>query len=328
MGNLIRLSGLDGADTQNLELFPTASGKRKGVRLPGSPNVKTWNPAEGSYRRSEIVATAGLKTLLSQLPPVDVMLERFTQRGSPLWVKPQKEKGGRRCSEDAPEPWQSHKETRRLLRNCAICAPATRHNRLASLVGQGAYHFSMEILGEIAEELYRQAAPACGSNLDTHRLEFEDLYRRMIAKIEGGYRRTEREFYERLDSPTQKDIFRIARNFAQHGQRTKKYGATGQFPLSGRDLAQRLQIGIRTAYNHRKALIAGGCIRKVAECVKAKKAEEFVWLLGPVQKAADPPIPRRSAAEPAGDSPAASASIPAAPGAVGRATKGGRGRGR
>jgi hypothetical protein len=73
--------------------------------------------------------------------------------------------------------------------------------------------------------------------------------------------------------------FVIVRSFARFAATRKKYQADGSFPLSGQDLAIRLQMGVRNAYNLRKRLIQIGCIKKVSEWIRAIKAEYYVWLL-------------------------------------------------
>ncbi len=328
IGEVTIKSGLKGE--KGIEHFPVQSGKHSGVRLPGSANPKTWNPADGTYKVSMILATAELKELLSRLPPSVEQAEMiagstFNQKGTPVWLKRGKEKGAK---PDRPLPWQDLKDAKRVLNSYAVTAPSTRHSQLLRLVADGIQHFAKRVLREIATAQYHQGGTNCASDLDTHLAEFEDIYQWKMEQIIASFSDRERQVLASIGGDDYRSAFLITRNFATYRPKRPSGWKRGQFPLSGLDLAQRQQTGVGTAYNHRRAMVELGCIRKVADYIKGVKADEFVWLLGPVQKAADPPMPSRSGAVTAGDSPAATASVPAAPGAAGRTTKGGRGRGR
>jgi len=279
---LVKQAGLE-RNEPGLEFFPADSGKRLGVRLPGSANPKTWHPASGDYKVSKFIAASGLKDLLANLPTSTAMEESFNKRrSSPLLLKPvagtKMDKVPAR--EDSPAPWQTHKDAIRILARHAINGPSSRRKRLASLVGDGIHHFSQEVLWEIASQQHRAADPTCGSDLTTHRQDFEDLYAGMLKEVLAKLAHDELLFYQELGLPPRRTAFLIARNFARHGKKTMKFGPDGRFPLSGQDLACRLQRGIRNSYNDRKHLIERGAFEKVSECVPTHKAEYFVWKLG------------------------------------------------
>ena len=284
MGKVMIMSDLKGE--KGIEQFPVQSGKRLGVRLPGSANPKTWNPADGTYKASMILATAGLKELLSRLPPSAQQAEMiagstFNQKGTPVWLKPGKPKG---ANPDRPPPWQDLKDAKRVLDAYAITAPSTRHNQLVRLVADGIQHFAKGVLREIATAQYDQANANCASDLDTHLAEFDDIYQWKMEQILASFSDQEHQVFGGIESPDGRAVFVIARNFATYRPKRPSTWKQGQFPLSGVDLAQRLQIGVRTAYNHRNTLIELGCMRKVADYIKGVKADEFVWLLCPVEK--------------------------------------------
>lgn len=272
MRDILRRSGLE-EKRDGIELFPVPTGKRKGVRLPGSANANTWSAASGAYKVSELIAVWGLLPLFETIPTLKQLSARFNKRGSSLLLKERKG-----IKNDTPAPWRSLPDAVRILEIYAIKTTASRRNRLASLVGDGIYHFAKPVLWEIAQEQYRQALPPCRSDLQAHCEDFESLYADMTAEIHRRFTPKESEYFKTLKSSSRQTTFLIAWNFAQLAQRNKRFGPDGRFPLSGLDLSCRMQRGIRNSYNDRNFLI-GPCITKVSTYVKGKRAEHFVWLL-------------------------------------------------
>jgi len=273
MHNILDTAGLKEQD--GIELYPLASGKRMGVRLPGSANPKTWTPTAGAYAVSRFIAVAGLKELISGLPV------NFNKRGFSLLLKSEEQgsvKLGTR-GDDRPDHWSVSKDAPRLLDRYAINAPSTRHNQLRRLVGDGFQHFGRNVLWEIAAEQHARADPRCGSDLGEHRAEFENLYAGILRNFIAGLNSSEREVYHRLNKQNHRAAFVIVRNFARLAARTGKYGADGSFPFSGQELACRLQIGKRTAYNVRNAFIDFEILQKVSMHIPRVKADYFVWNL-------------------------------------------------
>jgi hypothetical protein len=273
MHGMLAEAGLKGAD--GIELYPVATGKRKGVRLPGSANPKTWNPAAGSYLVSRFMAVAGLKVLIDGLP------ELFNKRGFSLSLKgvDRGEEIGRDRKDDRPAPWTEHTDASRLLSRYAISAPSTRHNQLASLVGDGFWHFSREVLWQIVAQQYAGAVPRCESDLGEHRKDFDSLHEGLMVQLKGELTPDEQAIWAKLKTPDARAAFVIVRNFARLARISGKYGSDRSFPFSGLDLACRLQIGVKNAYNLRMRLIGLGFLEKVSECIRGKKAEYFIWLL-------------------------------------------------
>ncbi len=267
------LAAADLSDADGIELFPLASGKPKGVRLPGSANPKTWNPAAGSYLFSRFIAVRGLRELISGLP------EGFNKRGFSLLLKLEGRERREKCTDDRPASWTGHVDAKRLLDRYAITAPCTRNNQLTHLVGDGFWHFSHAVLWEIAAEQHARASPQCGSGLDEHREDFDSLHDGMMAQLMDQLTAAERGICAQLKTPDAFMAFVIVMNFARYAETERKYGADGRFPFSGQDLACRLQMGIRNAYNLRKRLIGLEFLEKVSECIPRKKAEYFWWLL-------------------------------------------------
>jgi hypothetical protein len=270
IGCILTAAGLSEAD--GIERYPLASGKPKGVRLPGSANPKTWNQAAGSYLVSRFIAVRGLREFISGLP------EDFNKRRFPLLLKPEGQEKLRARTNDQPSPWSGHKDAGRLLARYAITAPSTRNNQLTHLVGDGFWHFSREVLWEIAAEQHVLATPRCGSGLDEHRKDFDSLYDGRMAQFHEELTAFEREICLKLKTPDAVTAYVIVRNFARFAATKGKYGDDGRFPFSGQDLACRLQMRIRNAYNLRKRLIGLGFLEKVSECIPGEKAEYFRWI--------------------------------------------------
>lgn len=281
LGRLLRRSGLDRKEW-GLEFYPPRTGRRRGVRLPGSANPSTWNPANGDYKVSRFTAVCGLKSLIEGLPPISALDARFNKRRFSSLLKRNgtvTAEGDGPAGDQSPAPCENHVDALRLLREYAITAPTSRRNALASLIGGGILHFSKEVLWRIGQRQYEQACPHCRSSLEIHQTDFVELYDGLLHDHLSTLSVAERDVYDSLSTSARKMAFLIAFNFARYSARRKQWGDDGRFPFSGQDLACRLQRGIRNSYNDRRALIALGCIRKVQDCIPCQKAEHFVWML-------------------------------------------------
>lgn len=272
MKSILRSSKLE-EKRDGIELFPVTSGKRKGVRLPGSANANTWCATTESYKVSELIAVSGLAQLLAAIPSLEQLSARFNKRGSSFLLK--RSNG---TQSDAPAHWSTHTDAVRLLEKHAIKSASSRRNRLASLVGDGIHHFAKPVLWEIAHEQFKKACPPCRSDLQTHREDFESLYADMRAEILKRFTSAELAYFKTEKLSSRQTAFLIVWNFARLAQRTNRFGPDGRFPLSGLDLSCRMQRGMRNSYNDRNSLI-GSCIKKVSTYVKGKRPEHFVWIL-------------------------------------------------
>jgi hypothetical protein len=272
MRSILKCSGVD-EKRDGIELFPVTSGKRKGVRLPGSANANTWRAESESYKVSELIAVSGLAQLLAAIPSLEQLSSRFNKRGSSFLLKERTE-----TRSDAPAHWSTHTDAIRVLEKHAIKSVSSRRNRLASLVGDGIHHFAKPVLWEIAQAQYRSARPSCQSALQTHLDDFESLYADMMTEMLKRFTSAELAYFETLKSISRQTTFLIAWNFSQLAHRTKRFGPDGRFPLSGLDLSWRMQRGMRNSYYDRNFLV-GTCIKKVSTYVKGKRPEHFVWTL-------------------------------------------------
>ncbi len=277
------------AKTDNIELFPSGNGEGPGhaLRVPGSANVRTWNPASGDYSCSMILAESGLKRLVDRLPQFDetLLASGFdNKRDLPFIITSEEMRTA--WTPAQPKALHEHVDATRILEQYAITTPSSRHLQLCSLVGDGIFHFSRNQLRRLAEFHYGQADPTPSTGLDHHLIEFEKAYEGLLAQFDARMSVEEEQMLRSLRNVRCREAFIIAQSFARHAIATRKWGQDSKFPLSGLDLATRLGVKTLSGYRIRKMLITAGCIRKVEECKPCREAEKYVWLLNMKQTTA------------------------------------------
>jgi hypothetical protein len=281
LSEILTNAGID-PKRDGVETYPSGclTGLGRGFRLPGTANINAWNPADGTYPCSMILAERGLMQLIARLPQSDHWVEESgsdNKRGSPFIITSEETSGGR--TQAQPKPLHEHPDAKRILELYAITSPSSRHNQLLSLVGDGFYHFSKKQLRCLAKSQYKQASPSPSTAIDGHLIDFEEAYAGMLADLANRLSDEERGKLGQFKQLRDKEAFIIAQNFARHAAAIRKWGADAKFPFSGLDLAARIGENTQIAYRIRKNLIKAGCIRKVEECRPGKAAEKYVWLL-------------------------------------------------
>lgn len=255
----------------------------RGARLPGTANVKTWDPSNGSYFVPRVLAAFRLRTLLEDLPetplpsPGDSLA--LSGLGEELKEIPLSLLKRTKDKPQAPpiaKPLRDHPDAFRILNDYEITEPGTRHGQLASLVGDGAFHFSKEQLWKLAVLLFKQAKQTPSSSLEEHRTEFEDLYEGWEKKMLPPHlNKEEKAKLNELKAPRLRQAFVIAQNFSRNARKNHSF----DFPLAGTDLMTRLGIGQNPAYELRKALIEANCMKPTRKGNRRTTADRFQWLL-------------------------------------------------
>lgn len=285
MARLMKASEIN-PKTDGIELFPSrnvnSETKEKALRLPGCANVNTWNPADGTYLVSKIIAERGLEQLCANLKrrdALDSMSGSDNKRGNPFIIENTDSLEEPVLTQGIPKPLMDHPDVRRVLERYAINAPSSRHLQLTGLIGYGFHHFSKAVLSHLAELQHQQASHTPSSSLAIHLKDFDEAYQGRLSQFLESLSEGESDKFRSLRKAIDREAFIIARNFAYLAARSLRWGSDGKFPLSGLELGTRLDLNTQKAYRARNKLITSGCIRKTEAGVGRVSADKFVWLL-------------------------------------------------
>jgi hypothetical protein len=151
----------------------------------------------------------------------------------------------------------------------AISAPDSRHKQLIELVCAVFLQASQKVARQNAERQYEEASPAPASSLAEHLEEFAEMWasyeRRWIASLSEA----ERAKFDALDTETERDAFRILRNWSQT--------STPHFFAHCQNLADRLGITREGAGSLRRRFCVRGIMRKTEDYVIRQRATRYKW---------------------------------------------------
>ena len=154
----------------------------------------------------------------------------------------------------------------------AISAPSTRHQKLLKLVGTAFFQAGKSVVRKNAEFQHREASPTPTATLTEHLTEFEEAWAGMERKWLSDLSRTERQKFECITTDTERDAFRILRNWSQT---TKP-----DFKVHCESLGRRLPMSARGAAKLRRKFCDIGILRQTAQYVPQKLCARFEWTAG------------------------------------------------
>jgi hypothetical protein len=123
-----------------------------------------------------------------------------------------------------------------------ITQPSTRHAQLEALVYCIFRQVGHEVARLIADIQYRAARFQPKAMLAEHLEEFEELWTWVTNQWRTDLSDAERETFSKLETETQRDLFRILKNFARHAATTKQ----PDFPFPIQHVASRLGVALST----------------------------------------------------------------------------------
>ena len=235
------------------------SGEAKLIRVPGSSNPSTFNPARGDWCDGIIHGSNLDDEFWARLPPFtkEKSISLFNEGFDDL----------------EHEEDNDHKLIPALLKKHQIDSPATRHNRTVALLGEGIHQFARGTLLALASRLYAEALSPPGTPLTDHLEDAKTNIEYVLQKnVLPRFSRRELEAYRQQRRESSQAAFVILHNFAQLNP--------AAFPISGPDLARRLMITTPSAYE----IIRRFERDKIIECVdrswqRGLRAKKFRWLL-------------------------------------------------
>jgi hypothetical protein len=210
------------------EIFPNESrGLPKPLRAPGS-----WNPKTGDCG---LILHETLTQCATALPCCE------DKESTALYLLG--EPRGKDCA-SSPSSEFFMGEHGEWATPFAITAPNTRHQKLTKLVGTAFFQAGKTVARKNAELQCRKATPAPAATLAEHLGEFDEAWdgmqRQWIAKLSSA----EREKFEGLSTETERDAFRILRNWSQTD--------SPDFYASCESLSHRLGISVGGASKLRR----------------------------------------------------------------------------
>jgi hypothetical protein len=151
-----------------------------------------------------------------------------------------------------------------------ITAPSTRHSKLLRLVGELFFQYGREVSRKLAEVQYSEASPAPAANLEDHLAEFDQSWAGMERQWLRKLSPAEREKFDNLTTGTEREAFRILRNWSQTD--------APDFKAHCRTLSERLGMTLQGAAAIRGRFCSLGILRQTAQYVPHKLAARYKWI--------------------------------------------------
>ena len=247
------------------EIFPDGSRGKigKGIRAPG-----TWNPKNGECGLI-------LHETFTKLQPASLPKEsscslgtRSTTREEFLSLPNREFEGAATKVVYLVESFGG--ERSEWTADFAITAPSTRHSKLLKLVGTAFFQCGGEVARRNAELQYHEANPVPVATPEEHLTEFDQAWAGMERQWRRKLSPCDREKFDSLTTDTERDAFRILRNWSQTD--------SPDFKAHCRTLSQRLGITLQGAASIRRRFCASGILRQTARYVPHKLAARYEWL--------------------------------------------------
>jgi hypothetical protein len=228
------------------EIFPDDSrGIGRGIRAPG-----TWNPKNGECG---LILRETVTKLLPNGQPAALPKEKLCSLGTRSTPR------GKTSSLPSSEVFK-------------ITAASTRHSKLLRLVGVSFPQCGKEVARKQAELQHTEASPAPVASLTEHLAEFEDAWAGMERQWKRKLSPGEREKHDSLTTETEREAFRIIRNWSQTDS------GDSDLYVHCRTLGERLGITLQGAADIRRRFCSSGILRKTAEYEPHKKAARYEWI--------------------------------------------------
>jgi hypothetical protein len=241
------------------EIFPneTRNGSRPhAIRAPG-----TWNP-----KKNQVGAI-----FFESITPL-LQKERKKEVSSFLYHSTSKAQAGE--LNDSKTLSFYHGGHENWFHQFALTQTSTRHAQLRELVFYIFRQVGHQVALLNADAQYRGAGIKPNATLAEHLDEFEELWTWISKQWLAELTDVEQERFLELETETQRDLFRILRNFA-------RYAATkGQtdFPFSLQNVATRLGVSFQHASKLRQRFAKVSIIVQTVPAMTNRSAARFRWI--------------------------------------------------
>ena len=157
----------------------------------------------------------------------------------------------------------------------AITQAGTRHMQLRELVYRIFRQVGHRVARVFADAQYQAARVQPKATLADHLEEFEELWNWVTNRWWGDLSDAEQEIFSKLETETQRDLFRILKNFARCAEAKKQ----ADFPFSIEHVASRLGVSFQYISKLRQSFVSASIIAEAAPSITNRSAARFRWCL-------------------------------------------------
>jgi hypothetical protein len=161
------------------------------------------------------------------------------------------------------------------LKQFAIVQAGTRHAQLRALVYCCFRQVGHRVGRLIADAQYRDARVQPRSLLAEHLQEFEQLWSWITDQWLAELSKSEQEIFSKREIETERDLFRILKNFARYADLKKE----PDFPFPIKHVADRVGVSFQHVSKLRRRFVEAFIIVQTAPSVTNRSAARFRWCL-------------------------------------------------
>jgi hypothetical protein len=161
------------------------------------------------------------------------------------------------------------------LHQFAITQPRTRRAQLESLVWCVFRRVGHPVARQLADAQYNAARFQPNATLAEHLEEFEELWRWVTDQWHGELSDAEQKASSKLETETERDLFRILKNFARYA--VQKDETVFPFPIQ--HVAARLGVSFQYVSKLRQRFVDASIIVQTELPIINRRAGRFRWLL-------------------------------------------------
>jgi hypothetical protein len=161
------------------------------------------------------------------------------------------------------------------LEEFAITQVGTRHDKLRQLVYCIFRQVSHQVARTIADAQHRAARVQPKATVAEHLEEFEALWTWTANQWVAELTDPEREVFVRLGTETERDLFRILKNFARWAEKKKQ----PDFPFPIQHVADRLGTSFQYVSTLRRSFIKRPIVAQTQPAQTNRSAARFRWCL-------------------------------------------------
>jgi hypothetical protein len=240
------------------EIFPneTRNGSRPhAIRAPG-----TWNPKTNQVGAIIFTSVAPL-----------FQRERKEKESSFLCHSTDRAKAGELNDSCPPSFYCGGHQN--WLEQFAITQPSTRHAQLRELVYCIFRQVGYAAGRRIADLQYQSARVQPKATLAEHLEEFEELWKWVTAHWHAELSDVEHKIFSRLESQSERDLFRILKNFARNAAAKRE----ADFPFPIQHVASRLGVSFQYVSKLRQRFVGASIIVQTTPPITNRSAARFQW---------------------------------------------------
>jgi hypothetical protein len=240
------------------EIFPneTRQGSRPhAIRAPG-----TWNPKTNQLGA---IFFESIGSLLQKKEKKEV---------SPFLYHSSSEATAHHLNDSKPRAFYcgGHKN---WLDQFMITQAGTRHAQLRELVCCIFRQVGRQVARWMADAQHKAARFQPNATLSEHLEEFEEFWNWMIERWRFELSDCEQEIFFKLQTETERDLFRILKNFARYAEQKGEL----DFPFPIQHVADRLGVSFQYVSELRKRFVASCIILLTAPPIINRSAARFRW---------------------------------------------------